>query len=81
MEIGRIIIEKQEAYNWGNSIVENLAKDLQNEFPKVKGFSSQNLWRMRKFYDIYKESKKLAPMVREISWKKMLLFMKNVKMI
>jgi predicted nuclease of restriction endonuclease-like (RecB) superfamily len=67
-EIGKSIVEKQEQYRWGNSVVENLSKDLQNEFPGTEGFSSQNLWRMRKFYKEYQEEEKLALLVREIGW-------------
>ena len=28
--------------------VEQLSLDLQNEFPKAKGFSARNLWNMKK---------------------------------
>ena len=52
-DIGKIVVEKQEKHGWGKSIVENLAKDLQIEFPGVKGFSKDNIWRMRKFYIYY----------------------------
>jgi predicted nuclease of restriction endonuclease-like (RecB) superfamily len=48
--------------------VENLSKDLQYEFPGIHGFSSQNLWRMRRFYLEYQDNTKLAPLVREIGW-------------
>ena len=42
-EIGRSIVEKQEKHGWGKSVVANLSKDLQNEFPGANGFSVQNL--------------------------------------
>ena len=67
-EIGKSIVEKQEQYSWGKSVVENLSDELQKEFPGTQGFSSQNLWRMRKFYLEYKGKEKLAPLVREIGW-------------
>jgi len=67
-DIGKSIVEKQEQLGWGKSIVETLSKDLQNEFPGIHGFSSQNLWRMRRFYLEYQDNTKLAPMVREIGW-------------
>jgi len=35
---------------WGKAVVETLARDLQNEFPGIQGFSSANLWRMRNFF-------------------------------
>lgn len=66
--IGQAIVEKQEQHGWGKSTVETLANDLQKEFPGVKGFSSQNLWRMRKFYLEYQANEKLSPLVREIGW-------------
>jgi hypothetical protein len=46
-------VAKQEKLGWGKAIVENLAKDLQKEFPGIQGFSSANLWRMRNFYLTY----------------------------
>jgi len=67
-DIGRSIVEKQENLGWGKSVVENLSHDLQKEFPGIKGFSVDNLWRMRKFYLTYKENAKLAPLVQEIGW-------------
>jgi hypothetical protein len=30
----------------------------------MKGFSADNLWRMRKFHLAYKENEKLAPLVQ-----------------
>jgi predicted nuclease of restriction endonuclease-like (RecB) superfamily len=77
--IGQSIIEKQKKHNWGNSVVEELAKDLQKEFVGIKGFSSQNLWRMRKFYQEYQGNEKLAPLVREIGWSHNVMIFEKVK--
>ena len=67
-DIGKMIIEKQKGETWGKSVVEMLAKDLQAEFPGIKGFSARNIWRMRDFYVTYKDNLKLSPLVTEISW-------------
>jgi predicted nuclease of restriction endonuclease-like (RecB) superfamily len=67
-DIGRLIVERQKEYGWGRSIVENLARDLQLEFPGILGFSTQNLWYMRQFYLEYSHNAKLQPLVGEISW-------------
>jgi len=48
--VGRSIVERQRAEGWGRSIVDRLAKDLQQEFPGMAGFSPRNVWRMRAFY-------------------------------
>jgi len=78
-DIGKMIVGRQEEHGWGKSIVENLARDLQSEFPGMQGFSAQNLWRMRQFYLTYKENIKLSPMVREIGWSHNVIILMNCK--
>ncbi len=67
-DIGRIIVEQQKRKAWGKSVVEKLSQDLQKEFPGMSGFSVQNLWKMKQFYEEYSKNIKLSPVVREISW-------------
>ena len=69
-EIGKAIYNIQLEKGWGKSVIEMLAKDLQNEFPDVKGFSARNIWRMRNFYVEFKDNEFLPPLVAEISWTK-----------
>ena len=65
-DIGRQITDKQKKLGWGKSVVQNLASDLQKEFPGIKGFSERNIWYMRNFYHMYAGNVKLQPMVAEI---------------
>ncbi|OQA02723.1 MAG: hypothetical protein BWY69_00897 [Planctomycetes bacterium ADurb.Bin401] len=65
-DIGKMIVNKQNTEKWGKSVVEMLAKDLQNDFPGIGGFSPQNLWYMRQFYTEYYKNQKLQPLVGEI---------------
>ncbi|MDO9464867.1 MAG: PDDEXK nuclease domain-containing protein [bacterium] len=67
-DIGKSIVDKQKKLGWGQKIIQQLAEDLQKEFPKNSGFSYANLDRMRKFYLTYKNNPKLAQLVREIHW-------------
>lgn len=48
--IGRQIAERQEQEGWGSGFIEKLAKDLQNAFPGIKGFSRTNIFLMRQFF-------------------------------
>lgn len=77
--IGGQIVEKQQQQGWGKSVVENLSKDLEGEFPGLKGFSSSNLWRMKGLYEQYKDKEKLAPLVREIGWSHNLVILEKCK--
>ena len=52
-DIGKMVSEKIELAGWGKSVVEQLAKDLQTEFPGVRGFSARNIWRMKTFSEFY----------------------------
>ncbi|MEH1784834.1 MAG: PDDEXK nuclease domain-containing protein [Nostoc sp.] len=78
-DIGQIIVTQQQGATWGKSVVEQLAKDLQAEFPGISGFSAANLWRMRLFYESYVNNEKLAPMVREIGWSHNLVIVEKCK--
>lgn len=52
-EIGKAIAEKQEKHGRGFAVVDQLAKDLQHEFPNIQGFSRRNLYYIRTFYLTY----------------------------
>lgn len=77
--IGRIILEKQEELGWGKSIVDEISADLRKEFPESKGYSSRNLWDMRRFYARYSNNEKLRQLVAEIPWGQNLLVMMKTK--
>lgn len=78
-DIGRLIVERQQNAGWGKSIVENLANDLQAEFPGIGGFSARNIWNMRNFFLTYSENEKLQPLVAEIGWTHNLIIMEKCK--
>jgi predicted nuclease of restriction endonuclease-like (RecB) superfamily len=66
--IGAYISKKLAQAEWGDSVVTELAKYIQQNEQDIKGFSDKNLWRMKQFYETYKDYPKLSPLVREISW-------------
>ena len=67
-QIGAYISQRVAAEDWGKSVVKRLAEYLQENEPNLKGFSPQNLWRMKQFYETYKDAPKPAALWREISW-------------
>ena len=66
--IGEHISLKVEQSEWGKSVVKELADFIQSTEPELKGFSDKNLWRMKQFYEAYKDFPKLSSLLREISW-------------
>lgn len=66
--IGEYISKKLEQSEWGDSVVTELARYIQKNEPEIKGFSDKNIWRMKQFYETYKNFPKLSTLLREISW-------------
>jgi len=78
-DIGKMIVVRQKTEGWGKSIVEQLAADLQKEFPGITGFSARNIWYMRDFYVCYGKNEKLQPLVAEIGWTHNLIILSRCK--
>ncbi len=54
-DLGQMIVQKQHESNWGDGLINQLAKDLKAAFPEMKGFSVSNLKYCRQFYLFYSE--------------------------
>ena len=61
--------------------MQELAHYIKTNEPEIKGFSDKNIWRMKQFYESYKDCPKLAPLVREISWTNNMLIFSRCKTI
>ncbi len=79
--IGKKIVQNQNKYDWGESVVENLSKDIKKELGDIAGFSARNLWEMRKVYLAYKDFKFLQQLVAEISWGHHLLILNKTESV
>jgi predicted nuclease of restriction endonuclease-like (RecB) superfamily len=50
-DLGKMIAEKEAV--WGSKLIEQVAKDLKQEFPDMQGLSRRNLFNAKKFYQFY----------------------------
>jgi len=66
--IGKLISQRIERDGWGKGTVEELARHLARTQPGSRGFSPQNLWRMRQFFATYRALPDLSTLVRELPW-------------
>lgn len=78
-EIGSYISQRVKNMGWGRSVVADFSAFLQKHDPSCKGFSAQNIWRMKQFYETYCQNEKLSLLVREIAWSNNLLIMVGCK--
>ncbi|MBK7234804.1 MAG: DUF1016 family protein [Sterolibacteriaceae bacterium] len=58
--------------SWGQGTVTALAAFIQSRQPGLRGFSPQNLWRMRQFFEAWREPAanlaELSTLLREVPW-------------
>lgn len=67
--MGRDLVIRKAEEKWGSGVVEQLSLDLQETFPKEKGFSSRNMWRMKQWYLFFsttEANEKLPHLVAEL---------------
>lgn len=67
-DLGKMISEKQEFYNWGDKLIDQISLDLKEEFPEIKGFSTRNIKYIRNFYSFYINSEIRQQLVAQIPW-------------
>lgn len=58
------------ALGCGEAVIEQLVKDLQKAFPGMRGFSTENLWAMRRVYMEYSRDPIIQQLAEELEMKK-----------
>ena len=77
--IGRYLHHKIEADGWAKGTVLQLSAYIAQREPGKRGFSAQNLWRMRQFYEAYPAAAKLSTLLRVLPWSSHLHILSRTK--
>ncbi|MEW6548884.1 MAG: PDDEXK nuclease domain-containing protein [Spirochaetota bacterium] len=67
-QVGAYISKKLANATWGEGVVDQLAEYLSRTQPGLRGFTRSNLFRMRQFYETYRDEERVAPLVRQLPW-------------
>lgn len=78
-EVGEILSERVRLANWGNKVIDDLARYLRQSHPGLRGFARPNLYRMRQFYEAYKCDPIVSPLVRQLPWTHNLIILSQSK--
>lgn len=78
-DIGKYISEHVESAAYGDSFVDGLADFFAKNYPDLKGFTRRGLYRMKQFYELYKDDEKVSPLVTQLSWTHHLILMSACK--
>ncbi len=78
--IGQTIVTLQQVQGWGGAVVEQMAADLQAEYPGIQGFSRSSLFAMRQFYLFFSKRFEIVPQpVGQIPWGHIRTIMGKIK--
>uniref|UniRef100_UPI00402B8388 PDDEXK nuclease domain-containing protein n=1 Tax=Methylomonas sp. PHL2-19 TaxID=3438878 RepID=UPI00402B8388 len=78
-QVGQIISRKIEQAEWGDGVVTQLAEHIAKTQPGLRGFTRPNLFRMRQFYEAYRDDEKVSPLVRQLPWTHNLIILSQGK--
>ena len=77
--VGKYISEQLESQKWGSSYVDELASFISEKCPDVKGFNRRGLYRMKQFYETYKDKEFVSTLLTQISWSNHLAILSSSK--
>lgn len=78
-QIGKYLSGLCENSSFGDKVVDEVAAYIAKENPDIKGFNRRGLYRMKQFYELYKDDEFVTPLVTQINWTNHLLIMSGAK--
>ena len=78
-QVGEYIGRKIASAEWGTGVVPKLAEYIARSHPGQRGFTRSNLFRMKNFYETYRDEPIVAPLVRQLSWTHNLIILEQSK--
>ncbi|MFA1026898.1 hypothetical protein ALP10_01770 [Pseudomonas syringae pv. helianthi] len=67
-QVGAYISRKIENAEWGDAVVNQLAEHLATTQPGLRGLTRRNLFRMRQFFEVYRNDEKVSAVLTQLPW-------------
>lgn len=74
-DLGKRLSERLAQAAFGEAYVDSLAESIAKAFPGIKGYNRRGLYRMRQFYELYKDDTFVSTLLTQVSWSQHLLLM------
>ncbi len=58
--VGEFLSGESKKASFGDAYIDSVADFIQQEFPGIKGFTRRGLYRMKRFYEIYRDDEFLC---------------------
>lgn len=81
-EFGEYVSNKLADSEWGEKIVTRLAEFMQKNYPTLQGFNKRGLYRMKQFYETYKDYPEIvSTLLTQINWSSHIALLSGTKTI
>jgi predicted nuclease of restriction endonuclease-like (RecB) superfamily len=78
-QLGEYISHKIESAQWGDGVVDELAAAIARQYPGMRGYTRRNLFRMRQFFEAYRDQEEVSPLVSQLPWTHHLIVLSRTK--
>jgi hypothetical protein len=65
-QVGEYISQRLRGAAWGDKAIDELAAFIERQHPELKGFNKRGLYRMKQFYETYKESSIVSTLLTQL---------------
>lgn len=77
--VGEYLSNSSDNASFGDAYMDSVSKEVQKAFPGIKGFNRRGLYRMKQFYETYKDDEFVTTLLTQISWSNHLAIMAKSK--
>ena len=77
--IGEYLSVEMKNANYGDGYIQGIADSISIEYPDIKGFNKRGLYRMKQFYETYKDDEKVSTLLTQLSWSNHLKLLSSCK--
>ena len=78
-EVGEYLSKLCADSSFGDKVIDEVANYIAETNPTIKGFNRRGLYRMRQFYETYKDDEFVSTLLTQISWSNHLAIMSKSK--
>lgn len=78
-EVGAYLSNLCADSSFGDKVIDEVAVYISNVAPAIKGFNRRGLYRMKQFYETYKDDEFVSALLTQISWTNHLMIMSKSK--
>ena len=77
--IGQFLSEESERASYGDAYIDSISEYINQEFPGIKGFTRRGLYRMKQFYETYRDDSNVTTLLTQTSWSNHLAIISKAK--